>query len=481
MRIFNVLCTVFLVVCVAVLMTGSVAGAAEKYEIDLAKLLKLKSTFDDPRPMPDFLKIFLPPAVYKHYTYDIEKMKALQAEVVGFKAPDIVGKIAPEITPGKYTYQDKGNKPGLKALMIPIMYNNFFTKGGRPFAGRYPEIEVVPTRQVYNTLPQLELTLKSMGKTKQDAQGYIQWKTWEGGIPFPRPSGPDRIKAMQIIYNFQYCHKGFDDSVYMVRCQAVDKSFHTVMASDTWGRILRTGGRVTNPPYGWIDARAKEQGEIQTTQMMYLSPRDMYGSVTQLVARLPATEPDGLWAYSGMLRRVRKLSGTDSQDAAVGGYAIFDDAGGWYRKMSPTGFQMDFKITEEREFLAPAYDSEATQYISSKDMTTHGLKFERRPVYVIEVTHKDPSYVYGRTVLYVDKETFDIIVNESYDRQGRLWRSMLFHPIFYPEMGIRQINYSPNYDHQAEQSCVGFLYLVPVTYLKRDDFSIVNLGRQAIK
>jgi len=471
---------VILSVCLIILWMGGAAVAAS-YNVNKEKFLTEKNIFDDPRSTTAVTKKYLPPDVYKSFCHDIGKMQQLQAEVSGFKSPDVVGKIAPEIKPGKYSYQDKGNKPGLKALMIPIMYNYFFTKGGRPFAGCYPEIEVVPTRQVYNTLPQLELTLKSMGKTKQDAQGYIQWKTWEGGIPFPRPSGPDRIKAMQIIYNFQYCHKGFDDSVYMVRCQAVDKSFHTVMASDTWGRILRTGGRVTNPPYGWIDARAKEQGEIQTTQMMYLSPRDMYGSVTQLVARLPATEPDGLWAYSGMLRRVRKLSGTDSQDAAVGGYAIFDDAGGWYRKMSPTGFQMDFKITEEREFLAPAYDSEATQYISSKDMTTHGLKFERRPVYVIEVTHKDPSYVYGRTVLYVDKETFDIVVNESYDRQGRLWRSMLFHPIFYPEMGIRQINYSPNYDHQAEQSCVGFLYLVPVTYLKRDDFSIVNLGRQAIK
>ena len=34
------------------------------------------------------------------------------------------------------------------------------------------------------------------------------------------------------------------------------------------------------------------------------------------------------------------------------------------------------------------------------------FEWERRPIYVVELTELDKSYVYSKRVLYIDKETF---------------------------------------------------------------------------
>ena len=479
----KIFCGFILAVCIATLWIGrATAVAAAGYELTEQQLMAEKSAWDDPRPIVPIAKKLLPPAVYKSFCHDIGKMQELQAKVVGFKSPDLVGKIAPEITPGKYTYQDKGNKPGLKALMIPLLYDQFFTKGGPPLAGCFPEIEVVPTRQVYNTLPELELTLKNLGKTKQDARGFIDWKTWDGGIPFPKPSGSNRIKAMQILYNFLYHHFGVDDYVYLGGGDGYDKNFRQLSTVKGFGYSMTTAGRVSNPPYGWLDKRAKDQGELSVLQMVYFLPRDVYGNATQLLTKLPLEEPNLLWAYAAALRRIRKLSGTDSQDTTTGVNAILDDANGFNRKISPTVYPNEYTILEEREFLAPAYDTEGKYYYThDKNVIMRNFKFERRPMYVIDVKSLDPSYVYSHSLLYVDKETFDVILNIGYDRMNRMWRSGSVYYLFNPEIAWRIQTLTPCYNYLTVQSSIGLNVCVPVTYLKREDLSLANLGRMAQK
>jgi hypothetical protein len=93
-----------------------------------------------------------PPALYEALTYDIEKMKALWSEIVEFKAPDVVGKIAPEIKPGKYTYKDVANNQQFKELIAPYLMDKI-APAGLPFVGNLSEFEIVPTRQYSWALP----------------------------------------------------------------------------------------------------------------------------------------------------------------------------------------------------------------------------------------------------------------------------------------------------------------------------------------
>ena len=96
--------------------------------------LTQKKTFDD---QTDLFKTwhprdFVPPEMWNLLTFDQEEMKKQTKEILGFASPELVGKIAPEIKPGKYTYEDLAKHPGLKELFTPVIYETI-KKGGPPF------------------------------------------------------------------------------------------------------------------------------------------------------------------------------------------------------------------------------------------------------------------------------------------------------------------------------------------------------------
>ncbi|MBT8342373.1 MAG: DUF1329 domain-containing protein [Desulfatitalea sp.] len=479
MKNYNFLGVIILVICATVLATAPLAGAEEKYRIDPRKWAEARNFVDDPKPLPDYVKLFLPPSVYENYTYDIDKMKALQAEAVGFKAPDVVGKIAPEITPGKYTYQDKQSKPGLKQLMIPIVYDTFFKAAGPPFGGTFSEFEVVPTQQYYYCLPHLEATIKNRGKVKVDEQGFMDWKTFESGILFPKPSGSDRMKAMQIIYNWEFQYMGADALATNNFSLSWDKNLRKMSEFLAYGEFFRLAGRVTDEPFGFYDKRSQKLGEYRVSVAPMVRPRDVYGNITLQLLTLDANTPHSNYVYAATLRRVRKFSGTDTQDTSMGSNITYDDAGGFARKLSPTVFPYEYKILAEREYLVPeAVVPGATIYVTSEDAQIHNLKMVRRPICVVELRQKDPTYIYSRTVLYFDKENFDLYLAENYDQKGRLFRLVYLIPGFNPKSGIKYSWIRPNYNMLVEQTAIGWeAPCVPANYYTRDRYSLSNLQK----
>ncbi len=82
-------------VTLSVLASGS--RAAEYQKVDAGMYLKHKGVMDDPRPVYKELsyKKVLPPDVYAKLSWDVPTMQKAWKEVVGFAAPEVVGKIAP--------------------------------------------------------------------------------------------------------------------------------------------------------------------------------------------------------------------------------------------------------------------------------------------------------------------------------------------------------------------------------------------------
>src|SRR5207249_2650184 len=77
--------------------------------------------------------------------------------------------------------------------------------------------------------------------------------------------------------------------------------------------------------------------------------------------------------------------------------------------------------------------------------------------YVVEAVSKYSYYPYGRQVFYIDAETHYIVGKEAYDRQGRLWKTMLFVlnqrgglPLEYP--------FALVFDHKIEHATVFYYY-----------------------
>ena len=83
--------------------------APETYMPHPTKFRDVKRPTDDPRDiMATYpLKDNVPSEIWSKITFDQEKMKKGSVELFGFSSPELVGKLSPEIKPGKYTYSGK--------------------------------------------------------------------------------------------------------------------------------------------------------------------------------------------------------------------------------------------------------------------------------------------------------------------------------------------------------------------------------------
>jgi hypothetical protein len=472
MKRVTLLCIAFLLFLLAIF---TPARAGEEYNITFEQIERHKAFFDDPRSLFKDLSYpkILPPEAYSKLTYDVEAMKKGWAEVIGFKAPDVVGKIAPEIKPGIYSHQDKENLPGLRELMIPLQYDTFFKPGGPPHAGNFPEIEIVSTKQYYYALPIVEATKAHMGKAKLDDQGYLIPQSYTAGFPFSRPSG--KFKAQQIMYNWEKRYTAWDNTMGLQHLMGFNKDLKTDFDSSARGWILKLQGRVMMEPHGWYDERARKLGEIKSVNFMTVAPRDYYGNVLNSISYLDPNKMDQMTAYVNMLRRTRKLSGTDLQDRAVGQDIILDDYEGFNRKFSPKRYPWRFELIDEREYLVPAFDQDGSTYFSEKALELRNIKFERRPTYVIKLTQTDPNYIYGSTILYIDQETFLYHHIENYDRKGRLYRTATNIWADIPEMGMHTAWQGVLRDYIDSHSNLSFAFSFPASWISREHVNLQSL------
>lgn len=477
-------CVVMLfVVCLAVSVMPRTVQAVDiphpdTYIPSFSEVRKHKDFFDDPRPyLTDFgPQKVLPPELYEMLTYDVDQMKKTWAELVGFKAPDVVGKIAPELKLGKYNYKDKEKYPEFKKLMWPDMYDRF-KAGEPPHGGCIPEIEIIPTRQYYYAQPIAELTKKNVGKAKIGEDGFLSQETWLGGYPFPRPAGTNDIRAKQIMYNVEKRYLSWGRNFYL---NGFLKGYSKNLTIDIDVRYsvnhLSLAGRACMPPYGYFDGRAEKRNEVRGFIMSFQAPRDIAGTAQGALYYLDDDKADQLMVYVPSLRRIRKLSSTDSQDPIMGMDQIYDDNEGWMQKLSPTRYPYEFELLEEREFLVPVATVDGSEYISSERAELHGLKFERRPIYVVKLTQQDPNYVYSYRIFYIDQETFNFYHNEYYDQKGRLYRTWDGIYGWHPNMGAFSWNgmILLNRDHLDKHTTIGQCYQLPA-FWDRKDISLKGL------
>jgi hypothetical protein len=395
-------------------------------------------------------------------------MKARWSDTVGFKAPDQVGMIGPAIGPGVYTYRDKDDYP-FRELMIPGLYERF-KPGGPPHVGNFSTIRIVPTRQYYWALPIAAASKKYEGSVHLDETGYLRYQEYRAGYPFPRPAG--QFKAQQILYNWEkrYLHA---DSFHRWHTVA---GFNHRLDLDFESRIttqyVRLHGRLLMEPLGWFDERARKREEREVEVLYPHTPRDQAGAAIFQLSYLDPDTFDNWLTYVPFLRRVRKLTQTDTQYPAMGQDLIYDDADYFRQKLTPHRYPYQYEIIAEREYLTFAYSSDGRGYLDSRTKELCEHEFERRPMYVIKLTQLDPNYVYGYRVLYIDKETFLIHYVENYDQKGRLYRTASPRLAFHPEMGMFTFFDGVLADHIDHHSTWGVCYAVPAPHLERSDVSM---------
>ncbi len=127
----------------------------------------------------------------------------------------------------------------------------------------------------------------------------------------------------------------------------------------------------------------------------------------------------------------------------------------------------------------PAYTFDASDYLDSKDgWKWKGLKFERRPMWVIEMIQLDKNYLYSKRVGYFDKETLLPCLWEFYDQKGRYYRTIDRVWGMVVPMGYINSVHANNCDWIDTHCTWTFGPAYPVTWLSRKDLSLRNMMRQ---
>lgn len=205
------------------------------------------------------------------------------------------------------------------------------------------------------------------------------------------------------------------------------------------------------------------------------SPRDNYGNVINNTQFVGPNDFDQFLLYIAMLRRVRKLSGTDTQDIAAGMDVIYEDNEGFSQKLTPYRFPYKYEIIAEREYLVPACSYDGSVYLAKSGAEYHNIQFERRPIYVIKMTQLDKNFVYGTRMVYLDAETFNYALIENYDQKGRLYRLAETLFSFYQELGSFAPLWYNTWDRIDTHSSVGNMYMIPAPWVTRE-----HVGMEAI-
>jgi len=194
-------------------------------------------------------------------------------------------------------------------------------------------------------------------------------------------------------------------------------------------------------PYGARepDAFGKQfPNTLLALRSMVFSPSRLAGNANLVIEPIDQTRaPRMSWNYSRDLRRVFRnpWQAYDFPAQYSDGLRTVDDF--WLFNGPPDRYE--WKLLGKRELLIPynayrlhAGDVRPAQIVGRHHIESDLARYELHRVWVVEATLKPgEKHLYARRVFYVDEDSWQIAVAESYDAQGRLWRVAEAHALNY--------------------------------------------------
>jgi hypothetical protein len=198
--------------------------------------------------------------------------------------------------------------------------------------------------------------------------------------------------------------------------------------------VVRANGDVLK--VGFHDRRVYDEnfdqsmpGRLFSYLGYFLSPADLVGTIYLVHEPNPTgAEQRKAWIYNSGQRRVRRAPDLayDGVQNGSDGLAVVDQYDGY--NGSPDRY--DWQLLGKRELLVPYNNYRIgdkripySQIVRKGSPNPDLLRFELHRVWVVEAKLKTgQSHVYARRVLYLDEDSWSVLLSEAYDAKGQLWR-----------------------------------------------------------
>jgi hypothetical protein len=310
----------------------------------------------------------------------------------------------------------KGNVDQIKALVPP---------GLEKLIRKYElKLTVKAYEPIHPSLGYIAATNANRGKTKVVDVGKDYRKPgitgWGAGLPFPKPAS-----ALEVATNFVSSYTGDDADRYYDVYWISAKS--GVEHNEYWRwASLRGIGRTDIDPKPNIDALAKER-LAGTAVTFAIEPYDKKGFGALFSRSIDPIDLQG-HTYVPAMRRILRMSLGTRGDAWNATDYLYEDVGGYLGAVE----WMNWKLVGQKTMLMPLHGgvkhAKDTKVNFEMDAWPHWnpkIKWEPRPVYVLEATPKFADYPYSKMLILVDAEAYVIPYKEAYDKKGELWKIIL--------------------------------------------------------
>lgn len=350
-----------------------------------------------------------------------------------------------ELPPGEVL--DKATWQGAKDMMPEAILRRFAS------GQHLSKVITLPAEALQYGSRFRQLTEANTGKYAVNDRGVLietSTGTWPqyrpGGFPFPVIDPSDPQAAHKIIYNFASRGGPVDDIEVLLNIFWVSENSLNRYV-DFVGRVLPYESRWSGPIPNPDETSGKSLG-------YGVNPYDVVGIASLGWRYLDPDKWESRWAYIPVIRRVRRLAAANTSDGFLGSHWSPSDAG----LFAGTVQYFSWKLIGSREALVPytlptpkyweksdrglvlpANENAATMPWPGKNkkFTESGqqwsgaawwpvnLHVAKRPVWILEITAKDPYFAYGRQILWVDKDLYRAYYKEVYDRSGEYWKTFL--------------------------------------------------------
>jgi hypothetical protein len=296
-------------------------------------------------------------------------------------------------------------------------YADKLTPGHKAMLETYDgfKMKVYPTRRSASYPQRIYDATKRVATTAELVEGGDGIRGSVMGIPFPIPKS-----GVEVVWN------------HLTR-------FRSDIAARKVGQAAPTrGGSYTEvvfeDEFNVVYSQVGQTEESLNNRILYfkqevVAPARLAGGILLVHETLDQVkEPRAAWLYNPGQRRVRRAPNVayDNPGTAADGMRTSDQ----FDMFNGAPDRYDWKLVGKKEFYVPYnnYDLHSDK-LKHKDILTplhinpDLLRYELHRVWVVDATLKaGTSHIYKRRTLYVDEDSWQILLVDQYDNRDQLWR-----------------------------------------------------------
>jgi hypothetical protein len=335
-------------------------------------------------------------------------------------------------------------------------YADKLSEGQKALLRAYPDSWRMP---VYRTRRSAAYPEWVYAAVKANATSAQLLRDGKGGVarsnvssPFPFPAS-----GIEVVWNHNLRWRGVRVSRSLGQAAVTRKGRYTVTI--TQQEIALPYGAPADDPL-----RVKFPNILFALKGKVVQPGLISGEGSLTIEPIDQTrEPRKSWLYVPELRRVLRAPYlSDDYPAANTDNLRTVDEGDLYNG-SPGRF--DWKLLGKRELYIPynAYRLDAGNLGYKDILQKHHInpaltRYELHRVWVVEGTLKPGmKHLYSRRVFYVDEDSWQIAVADSYDQDGKLFRTAEAHAMNFYEVPLLLSTLEVYYDLQQQRYLVAGL------------------------